>query len=171
MIKVYRLDDLTLAYILDHDVCYASAASSGRSLNLIISQFRTKYSSSNCPNHVRRTMSSIKKRSQIRRILRTMFGEANVRRIKNGLKLEERTRRLGGKGDEGGGGGGCAHGLQLAAEEGRVDGNTIDIKDHTPSIAFRHHPPNSARFSYATEGALFISAQLSTDAVSALRKV
>ena len=41
----------------------------------------------------------------------------------------------------------------------------------TPSIAFRHLPPNSARFSYATEGALFISAQLSTDAVSALRKV
>ena len=42
---------------------------------------------------------------------------------------------------------------------------------HTPSTAFRHLPPNSARFSYATEGALFISAQLSTDAVSALRKV
>ena len=42
---------------------------------------------------------------------------------------------------------------------------------HTPSIAFRHLPPTSARFSYATEGALFISAQLSTDAVSALRKV
>ena len=41
---------------------------------------------------------------------------------------------------------------------------------HNPSIAFRHLPPNSARFSYATEGALFISAQLSTDAVSALRK-
>ena len=37
---------------------------------------------------------------------------------------------------------------------------------HTPSIAFRHLPPESA-----TEGALFISAQLSTDAVSALRKV
>ena len=37
---------------------------------------------------------------------------------------------------------------------------------HTLSIAFRHLPPNSARFSYATEGALFISAQLSTDAVS-----
>ena len=42
---------------------------------------------------------------------------------------------------------------------------------HTPTIAFRHLPPNSARFSYATEGALFISAQLSADAVSALRKV
>ena len=42
---------------------------------------------------------------------------------------------------------------------------------HTLSSAFRHLPPNSARFSYATEGALFISAQLSTDAVSALRKV
>ena len=43
---------------------------------------------------------------------------------------------------------------------------------HTPSgIAFRHLPPNSARFSYATEGVLFISAQLSSNAVSALRKV
>ena len=42
---------------------------------------------------------------------------------------------------------------------------------HTPSTAFRHLPPNSARFSYATEGALFMSAQLSTDAVSALRNV
>ena len=42
---------------------------------------------------------------------------------------------------------------------------------HTPSTAFRHLPPNSARFSYATEGALFISGQKSTDAVSALRKV
>ena len=40
---------------------------------------------------------------------------------------------------------------------------------HTPSIAFRHLPPNSARIGYATEGALFISAQLSTDAVSAFR--
>ena len=39
-----------------------------------------------------------------------------------------------------------------------------------PSIAFRHLLPNSARFGYATEAALFISAQLSTDAVSALRK-
>ena len=44
-------------------------------------------------------------------------------------------------------------------------------RSHTPSIAFRHLPPNSARFGYATKGALFISAQLSTDAVSAPRKV
>ena len=42
---------------------------------------------------------------------------------------------------------------------------------HTPSIAFRHLPPNSARFGYATEGALFISTQLSTDAASAFWKV
>ena len=42
---------------------------------------------------------------------------------------------------------------------------------HSPSIAFRHLPPNSARAGYATEGALFISAQLSTDAVSAPRRV
>ena len=40
-----------------------------------------------------------------------------------------------------------------------------------PSIAFRHLPPNSARTGYATEGALFVSAKLSIDAVSALRKV
>ena len=39
---------------------------------------------------------------------------------------------------------------------------------HTLSTAFRHLPPNSARFSYATEGALFISVQLSSDAVRAL---
>ena len=39
------------------------------------------------------------------------------------------------------------------------------ICSHTPSIAFRHLHPNSARFSYATEGAFFISAQLSSDAV------
>ena len=42
---------------------------------------------------------------------------------------------------------------------------------HTLSIAFWHLPPNSARFSYTTEGVLFISAQLSSDMVSALRKV
>ena len=50
----------------------------------------------------------------------------------------------------------------LKPEEGR---------NYTPSIAFWHLPPSSARIGYATEGALFISAQLSTDAVSALRKV
>ena len=44
--------------------------------------------------------------------------------------------------------------------------------DQYSSHRFPALPPNSARFSYATEGALFISAQLSgTDAVSALRKV
>ena len=43
--------------------------------------------------------------------------------------------------------------------------------NHIASTAFRHLPPNSARIGYATEGAVFISAQLSSDAVSALRKV
>ena len=44
--------------------------------------------------------------------------------------------------------------------------------EFTPrAIAFWHLPPNSARFSYATEGALFISVQLSSDVVSALQKV
>ena len=42
---------LTLAYISDHTLCCGSAASPGRSLHLIISQLRTKYTLSNCPNH------------------------------------------------------------------------------------------------------------------------
>ena len=41
---------------------------------------------------------------------------------------------------------------------------------YTASLAFRHRLPNSAGFGYAIEGALFMSAQLSTDFVSALRK-
>ena len=45
------------------------------------------------------------------------------------------------------------------------------VLDHTPSIAFRHLPRNSARLGYATERALFISAQLSTDTVNGLRNV
>ena len=72
--------------------------------------------------------------------------------------IAEQGRRMSGQGDDsrvGGGGAGVR-------EQGGY---------HTPSTAFRHLPPNSARFSYATEEALFISAQLSTDAVSALRKV
>ena len=43
--------------------------------------------------------------------------------------------------------------------------------DHTLSISFRHLPPDSARTGYALKRALFISEQLSTDAVSALPKV
>jgi len=64
-IKVYWLN-LTLAYILYHAVCCASATNSSRSLYLIISQLRTKYSLSNCPNNARRTKSSIKKRIIVR---------------------------------------------------------------------------------------------------------
>ena len=41
----------------------------------------------------------------------------------------------------------------------------------SPSTAFRHLPPNPARICYTTEGALFISKQMSSDAVSALRKI
>ena len=63
----------------------ALAASSGRSLHLIISQLRTKYSSPNCPNHVQRTKSSIKKRIIGHRTVRSMFGEQTLRPIKNGL--------------------------------------------------------------------------------------
>ena len=77
MIKVYWFD-LTLAYIFDHAVCCASAASSGRSLHL-----RTKQSSSKCPNHVRRTKTSIKKRIVVRRTVRSMFGEQTFSQLMN----------------------------------------------------------------------------------------
>ena len=53
--------DLTLAYILDHAVSCVSAASSGQSLHLIISQLRMKNSMSNCQNHVWQTKFSIRK--------------------------------------------------------------------------------------------------------------
>ena len=43
--------------------------------------------------------------------------------------------------------------------------------NHTPSIAFRHPPPNYARFIVTPLKGHSISAQLSSDAVSALRKV
>ena len=49
--------------------------------------------------------------------------------------------------------------------------NASDVSHHTPSLAFRHLPPNSARSGYVTEGALFISVQLPADAVRELRKV
>ena len=70
------------------------AASSGRSLHLIISQVRTKYSSSNCPKHAGRTKSSIKKRIIVRRTVRSMFGEQTVRPVKNGLKADPSMKSL-----------------------------------------------------------------------------
>ena len=41
-------------------------------------------------------------------------------------------------------------------------------QQHTLSIAFQHLPPNSSRNGYATERALFISAQLFTNALKDL---
>ena len=79
VMKVYWLD-LTLAYIFDHAVCCASAASSGRSLHLITSQLRM-----NCPNHIRRTKSSIKKRIIVRRSVRSMFGEQTFAQLRTGF--------------------------------------------------------------------------------------
>ena len=46
-----------------------------------------------------------------------------------------------------------------------------DHHAHTLSITFQHLPQNSARIGYTTEEALFISVQVSTDAVSTLWKV
>ena len=52
-----------------------------------------------------------------------------------------------------------------------ISPSELQVICHIPSIAFWHLPPKSARFGYTTEGALFISVQLSTNAVSALQKV
>ena len=87
--------DLTLAYIFDHAVCCASAASSGRSLHLITSQLRTKYSSSNCPNHVRRTKSSVKKQIIVRRTVRSMFGEQTCAQLRTGFTFDARAEGVG----------------------------------------------------------------------------
>ena len=38
-----------------------------------------------CPNHIRRTKCSIKKRIIVRRSVRSMFGGTNIRPVKNGL--------------------------------------------------------------------------------------
>ena len=51
----------------------------------LFSQLRTKCSLSNCPNHVRRTKCSIKKRIIVHRTVRSMYGEQTVRPVKNGL--------------------------------------------------------------------------------------
>ena len=42
--------------------------------------------SSNCPNHVRRTKSSIKKRIIVRRTLRSMFGEQTFAQLRTGFR-------------------------------------------------------------------------------------
>ena len=41
----------------------------------------------NCPNHVQRTKSSIKKRIILRRSVRSMFGRTNIRPVRNGLNV------------------------------------------------------------------------------------
>ena len=43
--------------------------------------------SSNCPNHVRRTKSSIKKRIIVRRTVRSMLGEQTLAQLRTGLRL------------------------------------------------------------------------------------
>ena len=66
--------------------------------------------------------------------------------------------------------------IALTEKNEHSDRNVNSCVEETRLYAHSEHrfparPPNSARFSYATEGALFISAQLSSDAVNALRKV
>ena len=76
---------MTLAYIFDHAVCCASAASSGGSLHLTTSQLRTKQSL-DCPNHIRRTKSSTKKRIIFRRTVRSMFDGQTFAQLRTGFR-------------------------------------------------------------------------------------
>ena len=75
MIKVYWLD-LTLAYIFKSIMLSAARLPQVRAKACISLQASWEWrNSSNCPNNVRRTKSSIKKRIIVRRIVRSMFGE------------------------------------------------------------------------------------------------
>ena len=47
-------------------------------------------------------------------------------------------------------------GAFLGCQHWKQGGSYSNRRTHTLSTAFRHLPPNSARFSYATEGALFL---------------
>ena len=76
---------MTLAYIFDHAVCCASAANAGRNLHLIISQLRTKYSSSNCPNPVQQNKSSIKKRIIVHQTVQTIFTNKHFAQLKTSI--------------------------------------------------------------------------------------
>ena len=42
-----------------------------------------------CPNHIRRTKSSIKKRIIVRRSVRSMFGEQTFTQLRTGLRLQQ----------------------------------------------------------------------------------
>ena len=50
-----------------------------------------------------------------------------------------------------------AKGMALRMTEEKECRKVFVRTGHTPSTAFRHLPPNSTRFSYATEGALLVS--------------
>ena len=83
-----KYTDLTLAYIFNHAVCCTSVTSLCWSLHLILSQLRTKHSSSNCLNYVRWSKSSIKKRIIVCWTDWSMFGEQTLRPVKNELYKE-----------------------------------------------------------------------------------
>ena len=69
-----------------------SATSSGRSFHLIASQLRTKQSSLNCPNHVWRTKSSIKKRIIVRQTIQSTFVIQTLAQLRTGLREREKKK-------------------------------------------------------------------------------
>ena len=85
-------DDESILTLLDFSLHFQSCCllrvcrKLGRSLHLITSHLRTKQSL-DCPNHVRRTKSSIKKRIIVRRTVRSMFGEQTFAQLRTGLNL------------------------------------------------------------------------------------
>ena len=102
-----------------------------------------------CPNHIRRTKSSIKKRIMVRRSVRSMFGEQTFAQLRTGLTCEFSSPR------------------NVRADQRQY--TTSIPRSHTPSNSFRHLPLESARFSYATERVLFISTQLGVWVLITLR--
>ena len=60
-----------------------------RVIQLTTISFWVSETSLDCPNHVRRTKSSIKKRIIVRRTVRSMFGEQTFAQLRTGLKQQE----------------------------------------------------------------------------------
>ena len=81
--KIYRLD-----FSLHFGSCCLLRVC--RSLHLITSQLRMKQSL-DCPNHIRRTKRSIKKRIIVRRSVRSMFGEQTFAQLRTGFRQRRRS--------------------------------------------------------------------------------
>ena len=84
MTKVYWLD-LTLAYIFSIMLSAAPLPQVQAEACIALQASWKQVNSSNCPNHVWRTKSSIKKWIKVHRTVRSMFGEQTFAQLRTGF--------------------------------------------------------------------------------------